>query len=125
MKHPIITIGAVGVTAFVLGIAASPSTAEPETVTETVTVTAEPEEVQVEVTPQACLDALDDADTALVMAGDGFSVVADAFGASADLDVYALEVALGELESMTPLMEAAMDTYVASSTQCRAGGASA
>ena len=51
----------------------------------TVTVTATPSEKKV--VPQACLDALDEADGVIKTAGEAFAIVADIFRAVANLDV--------------------------------------
>lgn len=89
------------ITAFTLGAginSGGETTAEPlpaETVTETVTETE-----TVEVTPAACVTAIERADEILYLAGEGFNASADAMDAFVTLDVAAIEDATYRLADL-------------------------
>lgn len=84
-------------------------TETPEPVTETVTETPEPEvvteEVEVEVAPQACLDALDAGDTSIELLRQGLDYSAQAMDASARMDIDGINAAAAEIEALTPELE--------------------
>lgn len=103
-------------------------TAEPEPAP-TVTETAEPEvetiteeievEVEKEVTPQACLDALDAGDHSIDLLIQGLDISAEAMHAASVMDVAAIDQATADLEAITPDMEDAGFDWGMYSEACR------
>lgn len=101
-------------------------TAEPEPAP-TVTETAEPEvetiteevEVEKEVTPQACLDALDTADQIIAWASEGFGYAADGMMAAIEYDAAGLDIATENLNGITANVEAETTGFIADSADCR------
>lgn len=102
----------------------APATAEPvvkevkvevpgETITET---------VEVEVVPQSCLDALDDADDVMLLAAEGFDASSRGFYAAAEFDIASLEAATADLNGLAPQMRQSVDAYRATANQCRSAG---
>lgn len=83
----------------------------------------EPETVEVEKvvekTPKACLNALDEADTGFLLAGDAFFTVSEIFDALANGDLSTLESASVEFGRQAEEIEPQMDKYAAASGECR------
>ena len=110
--------------AFILGMAAGgdssdePAAApEPEVRTETKTVT---EEVEVPVTPQACYDALDSAES--IVSGtmaDVMTTVSEAFESASVLDAAGMEAAMTELDELTVQIENQVAEYNPAAAECR------
>lgn len=90
---------AIALLALALGLTAcsgSPAEAEPAPVP-TVTVTAEPVVKEAEVTPQACIDALDLASEVMHVMAEVQDLVKPALRSAADRDVAELERLVGEM----------------------------
>jgi hypothetical protein len=98
-------------------ITASPQivevTASPQIIEKTV-------EKKVEVTPQACLDALDEADQGFTIASKGFDKVSEIVQAMSVLDVDTALEKIDELNDITGDMSALSGPYNADKAACRA-----
>lgn len=87
----------------------------------TVTKEVPGETVEVEVASQMCLTALDNADSVIAVAGEGFTISSEAFYAASEFDVEGVEAAATKLDAIVPDLEAAMSLYGKSSSACRSG----
>lgn len=88
--------------------------------TVTVTSTAPaPDAEEVPVTPQACLDALDDSDALITLVQKGFSISSDMVQHAAAQDASALSDDTDRLEALTPKVRKARDKYDASAEECQ------
>lgn len=72
-----------------------------------------------EVTPQACLDALDAADASHELSAEGFGAAARGFSAAAEFDIAGIDAATADMEENAPLLGAAMDEYRTARDECR------
>lgn len=111
-----------------VGIGGSTDAAPTETVTETPepvteTVTPEPEvvteEVEVETVPQACLDALTDAETVNSYNSDALSMAGDAIVAASEFDTATLNSITDELGVMKDEMDPYTLSYATNAGLCR------
>lgn len=73
----------------------------------------------VEVTPQACLDAVKAADAVIELNIEAFDYVVDAFDAAANFDVAGIDQATVGIESLHAPMGVAADEYRTTSDECR------
>ena len=73
----------------------------------------------VEVTPAACIEALDRAEAVFDIAIEGFDLTADGFNAAAEFDLAALERAGIELNALAPEMGEARQQYNTAAASCR------
>jgi hypothetical protein len=145
-KTPIIA-GVTGLIALFAGVGiglgddgtATATPAETVTATATTTATAEPEvrteNVEVEVTPAACLEALDHAETAMettaevgLLATEYIAFIPRAFEAGMSYDSAEAEVIMSEMDSLTAEITgydlgALRDGYDVAAEQCRGAGA--
>lgn len=91
---------------------------KPTVVTKTVPV---PKTVEVPTVPQACIDALAAADTAIATAGEGFGILSDALTAAGDFDAAGIEAASGRLETLnTDKLTPALAAYKTARDTCKA-----
>lgn len=96
-----------------VGIGAAGASAEPEIVTEEVEVIKEvevevpgPERVvEVSVLPASCEQALAEADSIMLAAGEGFGLFADFAGYSSEAVMAAASMDVAEIERLTPLIQ--------------------
>ena len=102
---------------FVIGISVGAS-GEPVPVTETKTVEVE-KEVRVEVTPEACLHALNNADLVNMTSGQGFDLLAQGMTAAESFDVAGMQDAIDRLEVLAPELQSALETYEEAAAACR------
>ncbi|HEY2086290.1 MAG TPA: hypothetical protein VGH54_09725 [Mycobacterium sp.] len=72
------------------------------------------------VVPQSCLDALDDADTVIGTSAQAVSIMADAFGAAANLDTAGIQAATEKLNALNPTLSAQGETYKTAREACKA-----
>lgn len=120
MKKNLLTIGAVGLGALVLGtgIGASatqpPPAAEPEVITKTVTETE-----YVEVTPEVCLTAFDQVGDMVLEMSTVVEKVGPALEAAAMWDVAALEAFTSGIEASNGRMEAMSPGAKADIEECK------
>jgi len=75
--------------------------------------------VEVEVTPQACLDALDAAETVIDDASQALQILGDAMVAAGNGDLGPLESAAGELDALKAHVTPAVSDYRDAATECR------
>lgn len=114
-RMPIIT-GALGIA--VGGVLAGTITAasvDPEIQTETQTVT---ETVEVESTPDACIEALDLADTGLTLTASSMSLAMDGWEAYINDDVPGVEAATAGIDTNNQEMEQIIDPYHRAKAEC-------
>lgn len=117
-KKNVIITSAVGAVALFIGIGVGGTSAAPEAEVVTKTVS---KEVEVEVTPQACLDALADGEALIQLGGEGMVVMSGAFDPSVMFNEAALDsitTELNTLESDVALARLAWDDSVAA---CKGG----
>lgn len=125
-----IKYAAIGAGAFIIGSLLG-AAGQPEPETETVTVTKEVEvpvekiiteqvEVEVPVTPEACLEALDLSEQGFGLASEAMGYMSDAMTAASTFDIVALEAATAELEVLNPKLTALSDPMNAAKAECRA-----
>lgn len=107
-----ILAGAAGLALFTGCATPTVATATPETVTETV-----------EVTPDACLDALDDAEKLDGLMGDALDSAARAIQAAVSWDDSTLDDETAYLETLTPQVHDTRASFDSNASSCR-GGAS-
>lgn len=88
----------------------------PEVKTETKTVT---EEVEVEKTPQSCIDALDYGDELIGYFSEALESAADSMGYAMDFDWDSLDGETAKLEKLTPKVEEARSNYDTAAAECR------
>lgn len=70
-------------------------------------------------TPNACLEALDIAETVIGLAGEGMQYAADGFGAAAEFDLAGMERASEGMTRIGDDVAAQTDGYLAASSECR------
>lgn len=88
--------------------------------TATVTAPAVTTTVKVPTVPQACLDALDDADTGFTYAGTALGAASDGFTAASLGNTSGLELATKTMDETTPKLTALAPQYNAAKAECRA-----
>ncbi len=105
------------------GCAASPEPASPSTVTETVTttetVTSTPPPA--DVTPAACIDALDRANDIFALAQEGFSAASDGFYAASMFDIDGLDASSAHMETVAGQIGDAAPGFKAARDECLVG----
>ncbi len=69
--------------------------------------------------PNACLEALDIAETVIGLAGEGMQYAADGFGAAAEFDLAGMERASEGMTRIGDDVAAQTDGYLAASSECR------
>ena len=99
----------------------SPSSSPAAAPAPTVTVTAPAKTVTKTVTPQACLDALDYADTGFGYSAESMGFASEAFTAAANLDIDGVEAAGNDLSEVTDKFTALAPDYNAAKAACRDG----
>lgn len=77
-------------------------------------------EVKVPVTPAACIEALDLAQTGFTYSSEAMGYMNDALQAAGRFDVAALEQANADLETLNPKIGALKEPMLAATTECRA-----
>jgi hypothetical protein len=97
------------------GIGASAKEVAPATPAETVTLTEE-------VTPPACLEALDLADQGFTYAGEAMGAASDGFEAGSRFDIAGIEAATERISQAGDKIEAITADYQAAKAACRASG---
>jgi hypothetical protein len=93
----------------VAGQKAEPATAETVTVTE-------------EITPPACLEALELADQGFTYAGEAMGAASDGFEAGSRFDIAGIEAATERISQAGDKIEAITADYQAAKAACRASG---
>lgn len=77
--------------------------------------------VNTDTTPAICTTALNDADSAIQTAGEGFGILSDSLTAASKLDVAGIEAANIRMEALNKRLEVALSTYKTSRDACKAG----
>lgn len=77
------------------------------------------ETVTVEVTPAACLTALDLADEGLLIAADNMGILADTFDYIIDFDFEGVDGQTAKLDANTAKINKITDPYLAAKAECR------
>lgn len=70
--------------------------------------------------PQACLDALDDADTAIQTAGQGFGILSDAFTAASNFDADGIDAATVKMGDLNKALTPQLTAYATARDACKA-----
>lgn len=105
-------------------VTATPLPAITETLKVPGPVTTKNVEVKVKefVTTEACLDALDHADTMIDLAGQALDLSSKGFDAIWDLDPDAMENITADMKKITPQMASFSKKYAGASAECRSKG---
>ena len=74
----------------------------------------------VEATPEACVQAIEDADTAISNASQAFFHMSDFLTAATNNDLLGMEIATDDMAALTPVAERGIDDYRASKSECLA-----
>lgn len=118
-KKPIVILP---VATLILGLGLGMSN-RPDPVTNTVTVEKPVEKiVEKEVTPQACLTALDKAGEVIDISGEVVRVMSEGFSAVSTMDVAGVAAVGPKVQEQTAKLKALTPSYVAAKTECRAAG---
>lgn len=124
MKKTITTIAAIAAVVALAGCGAGKAheaVANAPRPTVTVTKPAPPAvTTTVQSVPQACLDALDNADTAISTAGEGFGIVSDAFIAASNFDAAGIDAATAKLAGVNKVLSPQLTAYATARDACKA-----
>ena len=113
-KHIIITTSVAAVALFA-GVGMG-SSAQPEPRTET---KIETKTVTKEVTPQACLTALENGESVMMLAGEAMGVMSKGFDYASEFDLAGLQSVSSELDSMQPSIVSARSAWDSSVAECK------